>query len=328
MKKKILALLVMLFVVVPVVVVNAASYEVFQFINFLPNAADEAAYKDGNYSVGFGTYYLGTTDKKDDKGNSYLKVLSAGLTGSTSIATHGVNYKDEVDGIYKKYMAEVAAPLTAPYAYTESDKVVVDLITKDEAVAAFNAGNASTDTNGNETYTIALNDNVKNMLQYLTINDANTSYIATSTNATTPSNEAGYDYYYAIKVTKDGAGNITAASIEAINGEGFDSQGTGAMIYGGFVLLMNEGYTCKEDTDDNYACYSCPTDSNTTEYVWKASKNVDSKCTIVKTVGSKAKCVKNVKTGVESYLAPAAIVLGVCAIVLTVVKRKDAFRAI
>ena len=326
MKKKILAALVMLLAIVPAVVVKAAStYSALDYINFLTNEADNSAYQAGDYSVGFSTYYVGTTNKTDDKGNAYLKVLSGGTSGSTGglVTTTGGNYK--AGEIYKNYVEFYKNKFESPMVYFENSEAYIDLMSLEDIVSAFGATKGNDDTVGNETYSIELNERKKEILNFLTPT-SKTAYVYTSTKANHKV-DTTYDAYYAIKVEKDEAGKITAASIVAIADEGMGST-TGIYEFGAFVLYLNETYTCKEDVDYNYACYSCPADNNTTEYVWKVAGTQDSKCTVVKTVGSKDKCVKNAKTGVESYLVPAAIVLGVCAIVLTVVKRKDAFRAI
>lgn len=331
MKKKILAALVMLLAIVPAVVVKAAaSYSALDYINFLGTEADKSAYEAGDYSVGFGTFYMGTSEYKDADNHAYLKVVSGGTAGTTGALTNAPSGDYKATGtLFDNYLKNaLATEVEAPFAYTADNKVVVDLITLDEAVALFGATEGTANTNG-KTYSIELNDAKKRVLTYLTGKGSDkytTSYVYTSSkgNDTTVDTQTAHTYY-AIKVTKNANGEITAASIEAIPDVGLE--GTN-YYYGAFVLYMNEGYTCKEDTEYNYACYSCPADNNTTEYVWKVSGTQDAKCTVVKTVGSKDKCVKNAKTGVESYLVPAAIVLGVCAIVLTVVKRKDAFRAI
>ena len=331
MKKKILAALVMLLAIVPAVVVKAAaSYSALDFINFLGTEADKSAYEAGDYSVGFGTFYMGTSEYKDADNHAYLKVVSGGTSGTNGGLTNTPTGDYKATGtLFDNYLKNVlATEVEAPFAYTVDNKVVVDLITLDEAVTLFGAvKDTNKDSNNNDTYSIELNDAKKRVLKFLTAKDLKTtSYVYTKTTGENITlNSITSSSYYAIKVTKDSAGEITAASIEAIPGDGLSQE---YYYYGAFVLYMNEGYTCKEDTEYNYACYSCPADNNTTEYVWKVAGTQDSKCTVVKTVGSKDKCVKNAKTGVESYLVPAAIVLGVCAIVLTVVKRKDAFRAI
>lgn len=326
MKKKILAALVMLLAIVPAVVVKAAaSYSALDYINFLGTEADKSAYEAGDYSVGFGTFYMGTSEYKDADNHAYLKVVSGSTYGTTGGLTDGPQGNYKTSELFTKYVTSLTGEIESPFAYTADNKVVVDLITLDEAVALFGATEGTANANG-KTYSIELNDAKKRLLNYLTAKDTKTvSYVYTSSKGTAG---ATNDRYYAIKVTKDANGGITSASIEAIDDIGAEGAATGTMYYGAFVLYMNEGYTCKEDTEYNYACYSCPADNNTTEYVWKVTGTQDAKCTVVKTVGSKDKCVKNAKTGVESYLVPAAIVLGVCAIVLTVVKRKDAFRAI
>ena len=77
MKKKILAALVMLLAIVPAVVVKAAaSYSALDYINFLGTEADKSAYEAGDYSVGFGTFYMGTSEYKDADNHAYLKVVS------------------------------------------------------------------------------------------------------------------------------------------------------------------------------------------------------------------------------------------------------------
>ena len=331
MKKKILAALVMLLAIVPAVVVKAAaSYSALDYINFLGTEADKSAYEAGDYSVGFGTFYMGTSEYKDADNHAYLKVVSGGTAGTTGALTNAPKGDYKAEGtLFDNYLKNaLATEVEAPFAYTADNKVVVDLITLEEAVALFGATKDTTGNDNGDKYSIELNDAKKRVLTYLTGKGSDkytTSYVYTSSKGNNATLDVETYTYYAIKVTKNANGEITAASIEAIPDVG--AEGTN-YYYGAFVLYMNEGYTCKEDTEYNYACYSCPADNNTTEYVWKVTGTQDSKCTVVKTVGSKDKCVKNAKTGVESYLVPAAIVLGVCAIVLTVVKRKDAFKAI
>ena len=86
MKKKILAALVMLLAIVPAVVVKAAaSYSALDYINFLGTEADKSAYEAGDYSVGFGTFYMGTSEYKDADNHAYLKVVSGGTAGTTDV---------------------------------------------------------------------------------------------------------------------------------------------------------------------------------------------------------------------------------------------------
>ena len=90
MKKKILAALVMLLAIVPAVVVKAAaSYSALDYINFLGTEADKSAYEAGDYSVGFGTFYMGTSEYKDADNHAYLKVVSGGTSGENGGLTTG-----------------------------------------------------------------------------------------------------------------------------------------------------------------------------------------------------------------------------------------------
>lgn len=72
-----------------------------------------------------------------------------------------------------------------------------------------------------------------------------------------------------------------------------------------------------------YGCYAC-----TNDYVWTVKGYQASTCQLVDSITSKGNCVKSVKTGVEDYLVPGAIVMVVGGAIVTLLSRKTKFKRI
>lgn len=73
----------------------------------------------------------------------------------------------------------------------------------------------------------------------------------------------------------------------------------------------------------DYGCYAC-----TNDYVWTVKGYQASTCQLVDNITSKGNCVKSVKTGVEDYLVPGAIVMVVGGAIVALVSKKSKFRRI
>lgn len=316
--KKILAVLVAILAVIPVVA-NAAEYAAGDYINFFKNEGDKNAYgTDGDESVGMATIYVGGADKDVD-GVKYLKSLAIGYHGSSTMcSTPACTDYDKVvvvNGVAMNVLTKnydiLSKNIEKPAGfYGDDGKLVVEIATLADLQAALKF-----------TDTIDVSDEkIAGWLNGLTggykVGAGADSYIGTSTKVD------GQNKFKAIKVTKDSAGKVTAAVVEEVNDT--------ATVWAGTIVYMNETYTCKGGSTDEYLCYSCPTDSdkNKKEYVWKKKGEQAAECEVVTDKVRASDCITPPPTGVDNYLIPAAVVLGVCAIVLTVVKRKDAFRAI
>ena len=310
MKKKFLAGLALLLGCVPFISVNAATRTAGDSVNYFKNDADVSLYnsrEDGWDEVGLIGYYI-----QADTDSTYSKVISSYTMGQTSLTTApGDDIMTSDDAVFKDLVDAIRLEVTTPYGKADSDgKVIVDLATKDDVKAIF----------GTDSGSITLTDTTKHILKQLTGQATHaTSYLFTKTDGDSLQ-------YVVIKVTASN-GEVTAAEVTE---QDADYANSGEFSYLMPVLYMNETYTCDTSTEAEYACYSCPDSSDTTKttYIWSKTGSQDSSCTLVTTVSKKSKCVTPAKTGVDNYLVPVAIVLGVSLIVLTVVKRKDAFRAV
>ena len=317
--KKLFACLVALLAMSPVVA-NAASYTKGDYINFAGNDDDWSAFKNNGDQylldhTGNGTIYLEDSEYSDGEGHKYLKVLNLFNVFHTSVLD---NPTATIKGssLYNLMLKgegidNIRLTIKKPYGYGATDDGVdLDVASAADIKALFGV------TNLNDTVT--LKDDVKTFFSEIILaSTKDTVYFATSTAGTVEGHLLG------LKVVKSGneIQSITYVDFE----DGADSNANYTLFS---VLYMNEAYVCSAGTEETYSCYECPTTGDQTEYVWKVTGSQDAACKVVDTVTTKSKCAKNAKTGVDSYLIPAAIILGVCAIVLIVVKRKDAFRAI
>lgn len=320
--KKLFAGIVAALALVPVIA-NAASYKAEDYIDFAGNADDWSSFNAAGSAEetaqflntdAVASVFISDTTHTDSKGNKYLKVLELRYSKGNG---HGV--ADEGETIqsgepYQRNVADLKAKIASPYGYYESSNLVVDIATLDEVKSILGVTGTNTD--------IEMTDMNKYILTILTaggIADSNISYVFTKTAGATTGT------YKAVKVTRNTAGEVISAAIVDQVVE-YTEEDHGYVFT---TVEMNEAFTCKSSTTDTYSCYECPTgEENKTDFVWKRDGAQDSACKKVDKITSKAKCVKSPKTGVDSYLVPSAIVLGVCAIVLTVLKRKDAFRTI
>ena len=315
--KKLFAGIVAALALVPVVT-NAASYKKGEYINFAGNDSDYSAfqaavaadeYETYAENSGVGSIYMAAGH------TGYLRVIpltaNISLTGGVMASTTG-----DIKGAnttYAQVAAELRNGIKSPYGYatTAANGIDVDTATLEEIQSTFGVTT--------ENSTVELTDVNKAIFYTITArNDEGTYYIFTKTQDT---NDA--TLYWALEVTK--TSNEDVASVKLVKHVAAE---TGMISYIFPVVEMNEEYVCSKPTSGTYACYECTTSDNQTEYIWRLEGSQADTCKKSTKITSKAKCVKSPKTGVDSYLVPSAIVLGVCAIVLTVVKRKDAFKAI
>ena len=299
------------------VVANAASYTVGEYLNFAGNDSDwttfnaagtDAEYEDYISNHGVGTLYVGTSNH-----TGYLislslvanETVSTGLYAAGQTITTGTLFNDIAD----LNRAEAVKPYG--YATNETTGIDVSVASLNDIKAIFGVNNVGDKVN--------LTD--KNLAVFKLWTDSpllsdGKIYFFTSTETATSSGT-----YYAIEVTKAGE-NVTNAELVTHAAVGTFN----ATLFS--VIEMNEEYVCSKPKEEKYVCYECTTTNNEIDYQWRLEGSQAENCKKSTKITSKAKCAKNPKTGVDSYLIPSAIVLGVCAIVLTVVKRKDAFKAI
>lgn len=94
-----------------------------------------------------------------------------------------------------------------------------------------------------------------------------------------------------------------------------------------YGVLTNEvkygDYESIEYKDYEYGCYAC-----TNDYVWTVKGYQASTCKLVDSITSKGNCVKSVKTGVEDYLVPGALVITIGGTIIALLKKKTHFRKI
>lgn len=94
-----------------------------------------------------------------------------------------------------------------------------------------------------------------------------------------------------------------------------------------YGVLTNEvkygDYENVEYKDYEYGCYAC-----TNDYVWTVKGYQASTCKLVDSITSKGNCVKSVKTGVEDYLVPGALVITIGGAIIALLKKKTHFRKI
>ena len=315
--KKLFAGIIAVLALAPVVA--SAAYTSGDYINFAGNEDDWNAFQTNEDEylnrTGNGTIYIGESDKKDEHNNKYLRVIN--LFGYSSDAFANTEQDPVVDTTvgspYMTLVGNVRESVKSPYGYASTAAGVdVDVATLEDLTAVFGVSSLND--------TVELTGDVKTFFgEMFTVIPKDVIYVGTKTavpNSTTN--------IYALKVEKTN-NEITSIKLVSVNKAGEGSQ------YGHLLLpvvLMNEAYVCEAGTEETYSCYECPTTGDQTEYTWKKDGSQDAACKKIDTITTKAKCAKNSKTGVDNYLIPSAIILGVCAIVLTVVKRKDAFKAI
>ncbi len=312
--KKLFAGIVAALALIPVVA-NAASYEKGEYVNFAGNDSDWSAFHAAGTPEEIAEYLektgVGTLYIEDAAHDGYLRVISlvANVTRSDGLYAHGGTI--ETGALYEKVALENRKEVVKPYGYAtnEDNGVDVTVATLADITAIFGVS-AENDK-------VQLTDKNKAIFEIMTAKTEDGKvYIFTSTDKT-----GADDTYYALEVTKaDGA--VTNVELVAHTAEGTFN----AALFS--VLEMNKAYVCTDAPEESYACYECTTTDNQTEFQWRVEGTQADTCKKSTKITSKAKCVKSPKTGVDSYLIPSAIVLGVCAIVLTVVKRKDAFRSI
>ena len=315
--KKLFASLVAVLALAPVVV-NAA-YTKGDYINFAGNESDWELFKSNEEEylnrTGNGTIFIEETNLDDGEGHKYLRVMdlySIGYEGG--LVTAGESITDENHSFFATdFVVKVRQDLESPYAHATGGKVDVDIATLDQIKTLFgvtNVGDKVTLTGDMKTF----------FTEIFESHTQNVIYVMTKT-----ADSGQADHYYALKVTKDANG---ISDIELVSADAVGSTDSGNLYTFFPIVLMNEAYVCEAGPEEAYACYECPTTGDQTDYSWIRIGNQAEACKKIETVTTKKKCVKNAKTGVDNYLIPSAIILGVCAIVLTVVKRKDAFRAI
>ena len=320
--KKLFACLVALLAIAPVVA-NAASYTKGDYINFAGNSEEWELFKNApdsyalNYT-GNGTIYIEDSNKTDDAGHKYLRVINLFALSQDSLVSVSSNPITSAT-VYTEAVTGLRESIKSPYGYATdaSTGIDVDIATATDIKTLFGV-----DTVGQE---VTLTGDMKTFFGevFASLGSGKTTlYMATKTASTTSGKES--THVVGLKITKSGdaISKIELADVLKEGGE----EGAAYSVFP--VVLMNEAYVCSAGTEETYSCYECPTTGDQTEYVWKVTGSQDAACKVVDTVTTKSNCAKNAKTGVDSYLIPAAIILGVCAIVLTVVKRKDAFRAI
>ena len=312
--KKLFAGIVAALAFIPVVA-NAASYNVGDYVNYAGSDSDWSAFHaagtpeqlaDFWENTGVGTLYLGEGHTGYNRGLSLVanKILSTGLVGTPTAGT-----------LFNRVVEQNRAEAVAPYGYatTASDGIDVTVATLADITALFGVE--------------AINDEVELTDKNLTI------FQMLADNENMPKNQTFY-IFTSTEDTATAAGNYFAIELTRVDGvvtkAKLVSQAAATSVYAGLfsVIEMNKDYVCAEAPESSYVCYECTTEDNQTEYLWRIEGSQADNCKKSTKITSKAKCVKSPKTGVDSYLIPSAIVLGVCAIVLTVVKRKDAFKAI
>ena len=305
--KKLFAGLVAVLALAPVVA-NAASYTAGEYVNFAGTADDAQNFRSENYdqwilaNSGVGTLYIEDTTHTDSDGNKYLKVMSlfnimTNYDGDNEIETTAF---DEVIELIRGHV-------DYPYGYSASGTTVdVSIATKEEAMKLFGVSNVND--------SITLTGDIKAAFTMMADSvTEGTVYLYTNTKDTSVSGN-----YFAVEITKS-ANGITSAKFVSHKLD----EDNGYVIP---VLEMNSAYVCSGETEEEYACYECPSENNKTILSWFKKGSQAANCKEVDK--PKSKCATSPKTGVDSYLIPSAIVLGVCAIVLTVLKRKDAFKAL
>lgn len=312
--KKLFAGIIAALAFIPVVA-NAASYTAGQYVNFAGNDTDASNFKNGTYDAtilgnsGVGSLYIEDTEHEDSDGNKYLKVMSLinNQFSAESIFNEGGTELDVDAGsfIKKDFFPSIRNEIDKPYGYASNGTDVdVTIATKADVMKLFGVSNA------NDSIAVAGEIGAAfNLLVYPM--GAGTYYFYTST-------KDGADKFFAIEVVK------SATEVTSIKFVSVEAKTSNATVIP--VVEMNSAYVCSGETEKDYACYECPTTDNKTAFSWLEKGKQADNCKEVDK--PKAKCATSPKTGVDSYLIPSAIVLGVCAIVLTVLKRKDAFKAI
>ena len=316
--KKLFASLVALLAMAPVVA-NAATYTKGDYINFAGNDEEWAGFQNAPSQyfldhTGNGTIYIKDSDKTDAEGHKYLRVINLFAKSSDSLVAQSTDALTAEGSVYDSIVSDIREQVKSPYGYATNATtgVDVDIATFEDMKTVFGV-NAIGDE-------VTLDGTMKTFFGevFTALGDGKDYlYVGSKT-------ESSNGKVYGLKITKvDNA--ISKIEVAEVKKEGGEANSAYTILP---VLLMNEAYVCSQGTEETYSCYECPTTGDQTEYVWKVDGSQDAACKKVDTVTTKAKCAKNAKTGVDNYLIPAAIILGVCAIVLTVVKRKDAFRAI
>ena len=238
----------------------------------------------------------------DSDGNKYLKVMSL-----FNIMTNFNNEGEIDDSAFGDVIEVIREHVNYPYGYSASGSTVdVSIATKEEAMKLFGVSNVND--------SITLTGDIKAafaMMAESAITD--TFYLYTNTKDTSVAGN-----YFAVEIKKS-ANEITSAKFVS---HALDNVNAYVIP----VIEMNSAYVCSGETEEEYACYECPSENNKTILSWFKKGSQSANCKEVDK--PKSKCATSPKTGVDSYLIPSAIVLGVCAIVLTVLKRKDAFKAI
>lgn len=312
--KKLFAGLVAVLALAPVAA-NAASYTAGQYVNFAGNDQDAQNFRSENYdewilnNSGVGSLYIEDTTHTDSEGNKYLKVMSLvnNQFSDQSIFNEEGTALEVGAGSFIKddFFGDIAKEVTKPYGYSSNGTDVdITIATKEEVMKLL--GVSAVDEN------VAVKGDIGaafNML--LDGKNAGTYYFFTNT-------KDGTNKFFAVEVIK------TATTVTSIKFVSTEAKTTNATVIP--VLEMNSAYVCSGETEDEYACYECPSENNKTILSWFKKGSQAANCKEVDK--PKSKCATSPKTGVDSYLIPSAIVLGVCAIVLTVLKRKDAFKAI
>ena len=309
--KKLFAGIVAALALIPVVA-NAASYSVGEYVNFAGNDSDWTAFNTVGSAAdaqewldnsGVPGYYI-----SDATTEGYLKVLQI----YQSVGESGADLSTTTSIAYSKTLEAIDTAVTTPYGRTENGAFAV--ATYDEIAGVLGITGTTIPVNAKNTKIL---NKITVSADLPAINEP-IVYVFTSTSGTATGT------YKAVKVTRAN-GEVTEYELVEIDPE--DSAIEYSFLF--TTIEMNEAYVCKTATTDTYSCYECPTtEENKTEYLWRKDGSQADACKKVEKITSKAKCVKSPKTGVDSYLVPSAIVLGVCAIVLTVLKRKDAFKAI
>ena len=313
MKKKILAVLAAVVAIVPTMV-SAATFTAGDYVNYFKNDADKSAYSAGSTNVGMSTIFVAEDASKVKDGKKYHKVIPS-YANAGSICDSATKCLTDSD-TFAAAVTHLAGVLESPAAWYASDKLVVEMASKADMVAAFKLTSDAAGTN------VVLTDKTKALLSMITGGPIGRNGLRTGDQYVVTGEAKGTNGYYGLKVTKKD-GKVTAATVVD------NIATTESTVYFMNVVYMNESYTCDEGDLNEAACFECPTGTkDETSYVWKTVGEQDEACKVVETINTKAKCVKSPKTGVDNYLIPAAVVLGVCAIVLTVLKRKDAFKAI
>ena len=294
--KKIIAVLMMLLVVVPFISAKAIEGNYYVYgkgdeVNFYTYEGD---------TVGSRTIIL-----SDEGANSqYVKTLVTGFMMTTPYAelpeqsADITQFKNTL--AYSNLKSELEGRLNGmPYARNLDEEL--SLITLDELIDVFGA------TQNGDTYTIDATkwgnvfrniESSKEGMFTQTLADNNTKV-------------------WVVKFPKTDAGEVTSITVEK---EDITSTWTAVP-----VVYLDKTYDCVErENQENYACYTCEEN----DYTWVEVGQQGPSCTLVENVSSKAACVKSPQTGVEEYFVEFAIVVGICAVALVVIKRIDLFRSI